>query len=101
MAVLRQVFGQRFSDRVCDSPEHLVASAQSAVSARGGAQSFQVPFACLLSLQRPWVLGSGEPVLLCFGSGLLPGAELHEWVCVGPRKPGRSAFLSDCPHPAS
>lgn len=68
---------------------------------RGGAQLFQMPFACLLSLQRPWVLGSGEPVLLCCGSGSLPGAELHEWVCVGPWKPGRSAFLPDCPHPAS
>lgn len=100
--VLRQVFGQRFSDRVCDSPENLVASAQSAVSGPEEVLSCsKVHFACLLSPQRPWVLGSAEPVLLCCGSGSLPGAELHEWVCMGPWKPGRSAFLPDCPHPAS
>lgn len=62
---------------------------------------FQVLFACLLSPQRLWVLGSGEPVLLRCDSGSLQGAELHKWVCVRPWKPARSAFLPDCPHPAS
>ena len=71
---------------------------EDSVWPRGGAQLFQVLFACLLSPQRLWVLGSGAPVLLHRGSGSLQGAELHGWVCVRPQKPGRSAFLPDCPH---
>lgn len=54
MMVLRQVFGQRLSDHVCDSPENLVASAQSAVSgpeevlscSRYSSPAFSVRSAC-------------------------------------------------------
>lgn len=55
--LLRQVFGQRFSGRVCDSPANLVASAECSVWPRGRCSVVPrctLPAFSVLSARRFW-----------------------------------------------
>ena len=89
-------------DRVCDSPEYLVASSQSAGSGPKELRKVVPDTFCLASqsaVPAGLVVGRSPVVAWC-GSGSRQGAEMREQSRAGAQEPGHSALLPRLPAPS-